>query len=259
VRVDVLLGEALPTPAEVAGKVTVVVDVLRASTTMVAALAAGARTVIPFDSVDAVVDRSRAFQRGEVFLAGERKMQPIAGFDAGNSPAEFTAERVQGRTVLLTTTNGTAALASSAGARSCFVAGFCNAAATLGAVREALGEGGYLLIVCAGQERRLALEDVACAGWFVHAFANAAPDVVIGDGAQVALRVASRYLGDPSRLADDAAHAASLRAAGYGDDVVQCLTFDTMPLVAQYAERQVVRSGGSGTPAMGVAAVRPEA
>ena len=89
-RVEVFFGTTGLTANESAGRIVVVIDVLRASTTIATALANGARTVIPLDSSDEVVTRAKAFDRSEVKLAGERQMRPIPGFDLGNSPREFT-------------------------------------------------------------------------------------------------------------------------------------------------------------------------
>ena len=70
----------------------------------------GARNIVPLESADEVITRAKQFDKGEVRLAGERKMLMVPGFDLGNSPSEFTREAVEGKTVLLTTTNGTAAM-----------------------------------------------------------------------------------------------------------------------------------------------------
>ncbi|MEO7999137.1 MAG: 2-phosphosulfolactate phosphatase, partial [Gemmatimonadaceae bacterium] len=163
-RIDVLLGDALPTPAEVAGKVVVVIDVLRAATTAVTALANGARAVIPFDSVDEPAVFAKQYERNEIRLAGERKMLRIPGFDLGNSPEEYTPAAVKGRTILYSTTNGTVALLATAGAKSCMFGAFVNCAATVAAVRADTRTTGDVVIICAGHERRTALEDVVCAG-----------------------------------------------------------------------------------------------
>ena len=121
-RIDVLLGEGHVAPADVAGRVVIVVDVLRAATTVAMAIMNGARAVIPFEHVDEVAVRAKQFERADVRLAGERKMQRIAGFDLGNSPQEYTRELVEGRTILFSTTNGTTALIGSQGARTFFIA-----------------------------------------------------------------------------------------------------------------------------------------
>lgn len=240
-RIDVLLGDALPTPAEVAGKVVVVIDVLRAATTVVTALAHGARAVIPFDSVDEPVVFSKKFERSEIRLAGERKMERIAGYDLGNSPAEYTEAAVKGRTILYSTTNGTVALIATAGAKLCFFAGFVNCGETVAAVRNATRGEIDVMIICSGHDRRTTLEDVVCAGRIARGIARGRTSMTWGDGARSAALIERRYTTDMKRLAGDATHARSLVAAGYAGDVELCLSIDTEPLVVTYHERQLRR------------------
>jgi len=247
VRVDVLLGEAPVVPADVADRVVVVLDVLRAATTVATALAHGARAVVPFETVDEVASRVRVYARGEVLTAGERRMQRISGFDLGNSPLEFTAEVLGGRTVLFTTTNGTVALTATAGARACFFAGFVNAEATVQAVQDMLvQEPRDVTIVCAGHERRLAFEDVVCAGRLVRLLHAAMPGVVRGDGARVAELAERPYVGGVASLAYDAQHARSLADAGFSADVSACLTLDTFSVATAYVDRQLLRATTGG-------------
>ena len=103
-RLEVFFGGQQLAQSDIQGRVVLLIDVLRASTTVAVALANGARAVIPFESSDEVIDRAKQFERTDVLLAGERKMHAIPGFDLGNSPREYTAETVEGKTVLLTTT-----------------------------------------------------------------------------------------------------------------------------------------------------------
>jgi len=241
VRVDVLLGESTPAPSEVAGRVVVVIDVLRASTVMVQALANGAKAVVPFAEVDEVVATAQRYTRDEVRLAGERRALPIPGFDAGNSPQTMTAEMVRGRTVLMTTTNGTPALLASQGGQRVYVAAFVNLSATAAAVTAHVRAGANVLIVCAGQDRRFALEDAVCAGALVQDVARACRGLMLGDAALVSRQLARRYATNPPRLAGDAKHAQTLIAAGFADDVQFCLTRDSIPLVITYTDRQVFR------------------
>src|SRR5919108_2721072 len=135
------------TPADTTGRVVVVIDVLRASTTIATALANGARAVIPLESSDEVITRAKAFARSEVKLAGERQMRPIPGFDLGNSPREFTTEAVEGKTVLLSTTNGTAAIAAVQSPRDVVIASYVNLSAVLTMLRAALRGGTDIAIV----------------------------------------------------------------------------------------------------------------
>ena len=240
-RIDALLGDAWPTPAEVAGKVVVVIDVLRAATTVVTALANGARAVIPFDSVDEPSVFAKQYERNEIRLAGERKMQRIPGFDLGNSPAEYTSTAVNGRTILYSTTNGTVALLSTIGARACFFGAFINCAATVAAVRAATRNDSDVLIVCSGHEKRATLEDITCAGRMARGIARGRTSMVWGDGARAALLIERRFVADMRRLESEATHARSLAAAGFASDVAACFALDTQPLVVAFHERQLRR------------------
>ncbi len=242
-RADVLLGESLPTPSEVAGRVVVVIDVLRASTTIVQALASGARAVMPLADVDDVLNVASRYGRSEVLLAGERRALPIAGFDVGNSPAGMTSARVQHKTVLFTTTNGTAALLATHGARHVYVAGFTNMTATLSVVAAHVAKGMDVLLVCAGQDRRVALEDAACAGVLLKELLRKKRTVTLGDAALLARQLGTRYGSDVSRIARDAAHARTLLDAGFAADVDHCLARDHTDVVATYADRQVTTGG----------------
>ena len=109
-KLEVFMSPGELVPGDVTSRVVAVIDVLRASTSIAVALANGARTIVPVEDLDDAITRSRQFDPGQVLTAGERKMLPIPGFDVGNSPLEFTAERVSGCTVIITTTNGTRAL-----------------------------------------------------------------------------------------------------------------------------------------------------
>lgn len=245
-RVDVLLGEGHVAAADVAGRFVVVIDVLRAATTVAMALANGARAVIPFEHVDEVATRAKQFERSEVRLGGERKMQRIPGFDLGNSPQEYTRELVEGRTILYSTTNGTTSLVASQGSRGCFFAGMVNVRATIAAVRRATRTEGDVLVMCAGTDRRTALEDVVCAGLVVRGVSRARAGVTYGDGAFIARTLSRRYDGNLPRLAADSAHARALVAGGYEADVERCLQLDTVPTAVAYHERQLVRHGAKG-------------
>jgi 2-phosphosulfolactate phosphatase len=245
VRVDVLLGEAPVAPADVADRVVVVIDVLRAATTVVTALVNGARAVIPFETVEEAAVRAKAYARGEVKLAGERRMVRVAGFDLGNSPFEYTPEVVAGRTILFSTTNGTVALTATHGARACFFAAFANARATIAAVRHAAALEADVTIVCAGHERHLALEDVVCAGRLVRGITEGRADAVRGDGARIAEAVERPFVGGIASVAYEASHARSLAAAGFEADVQACLTLDQFGVAVRYHDRQLQLDAGA--------------
>src|SRR5919198_5484943 len=180
-RIDVLFSPADFAPAMTASRVVAVIDVLRASTTIAAALANGARNVVPLESAEEVITRAKQFDRSEVRLAGERRMRPIPGFDLGNSPREFTRAAVEGKTVLITTTNGTAAFAPIQGARDVVVASYINYTAVATLLRAAARGGNDVTLVCAGRDRQFSLEDAACAGRFARAVCKRAEGAAMSD------------------------------------------------------------------------------
>ena len=242
-RVEVFFGPGGVTPADTANRVVVVIDVLRASTTIAVALANGAKTVIPLDGTEDVVTRARAFDRSEVRLAGERQMKPIPGFDLGNSPRDFTRDAVEGKTVLMTTTNGTAAIGVVQGARDVVIASYVNFSAGLAMLRAALRGGTDIAIVCAGRDRQFSLEDAACAGRYVHHVSRRLSNVVLNDAALAAMLIDRRYSDNLLRLFSASAHGRALSEAGFGDDLVDCAAVDSYPVIPIYQDRQITKLG----------------
>ena len=242
-RVDVVLGPQQLTPADVSGRVVAVIDVLRASTTIAVALANGARAVIPLESSDEVVQRSKSFERRDVRLAGERRMHAIPGFDFGNSPAEFKRSAVEGKTVLLSTTNGTVTLVSVQGARDVVVASYVNFSAALALLRTAVRGGTDVTLVCAGRERQFSLEDAACAGRYARRVARGLSDAELNDAAVAAELIDRRYGDGLERLFADSAHGRALAAAGFAADLRVCAEVDAYPVVPVYSDRQITKIG----------------
>ena len=229
-------------PADVQGKVVAVIDVLRASTTIAVALANGARTVVPFESSDEAITRSKQLERDQVLLAGERKNLPIPGFDLGNSPVEFTESRVAGRNVFITTTNGTRALTSLQGARDVVVASYVNHAAVTAMLRAAARESD-ILIVCAGDEGHFSLEDGACAGRYVRTITDQNPSITTNDAGLACALIDRTYGDNIAKIFEDSAHGQALAEAGFGDDLVACAAVDSHPVVPIYQDKQITRLG----------------
>ena len=137
----------------------VVIDVLRASTTMTRALENGAAKIIPVQTVE------EAFAWREkdanVLLTGERDAIMVEGFDLGNSPYEYTPEVVRDKTIVMSTTNGTQATAAAHDAKDLIIAGFVNMSAVVDYLKKADNP---VAILCAGTRGRYTLEDAVCAG-----------------------------------------------------------------------------------------------
>jgi 2-phosphosulfolactate phosphatase len=165
-----------------AGKPAVVIDVLRATTTIAHALAAGASSVIPCVDVDEA-RRVRAEFGDDARLGGERGGMRIDGFDFGNSPEEYTEPTVQGKTLIFTTTNGTRAMKSAAGACRVFLVAFVN----LSAVCDKIFSEERIEIICAGTNRQISREDVLLAGAITEQLIRGTDDPTLNDQATIAL------------------------------------------------------------------------
>lgn len=153
----------LASPDELVGATAVVIDVLRASTTMVYALEAGAREIVPCLEVEDARRVAAELPPQETVLGGERGGLRIEGFDLGNSPTEYSIEAVSHRTVVFTTTNGTRALLQCRQAQRVLIGAFVNASAV---VRQLAGQA-KIALVCAGTEDQYSRDDVLLAGLLV--------------------------------------------------------------------------------------------
>lgn len=242
-RLDVFFGHQQFTPADISGRVVGVIDVLRASTTIAVALFNGAKNIIPFDSPEEAVTRSKSLERSSVRLAGERRMLAIPGFDLGNSPREFTREAVEGMSILLSTTNGTGALVGLQAARDVVVASYVNFSAVLAMIRGAARAGTDISIICAGRERQFSLEDAACAGRYVRHIAKRLPSAQLNDAARACAMLDRRYGDSLVRLFAEASHGRALTEAGFADDLVVCAAVDAYPVVPIYQDRQITKLG----------------
>jgi 2-phosphosulfolactate phosphatase len=175
---------ALVSADELAGSDVVMIDVLRASTTIAHALAAGASAVIARREVEEARSFAANLPQGTAVLGGERGGLPIAGFDLGNSPAEYVHDTVGGKTVVFTTTNGTLALMQCRAAARVFIGSFAN----LSAVVKRLTGVRPIHLLCAGTRGRITREDVLCAGALCeHLLETAADTSSINDQARIAL------------------------------------------------------------------------
>ena len=242
-RLEVFYGTQQLTPADVAGRVVAVIDVLRASSSIAVALANGAKNIIPFDGSEEAVLRSKSFERGTVRLAGERKLLAIPGFDLGNSPREFTRDAVEGNTILMSTTNGTAALTAVQGARDVAVASYVNFSAVLAMLRAASRAGSDLAIICAGRDRQFSLEDAACAGRYARHITRRLAAVEMNDAALASTMIDRRYGDNLGRLFADSAHGRALVEAGFAEDLAVCAAVDSYPVVPIYSDRQITKLG----------------
>jgi 2-phosphosulfolactate phosphatase len=225
--------------------VFVVFDVLRATSSMVTALFNGAEAIWPVEEVsEALAIRKR---EPGVLLAGERDGPRISAaltggveFDLGNSPREFTSQQVLGKTLVMTTTNGTRALRACAGGRLVVAASFLNLNATAQFI-ESVGPA-RLVLVCSGTVEETAYEDVLGAGALAARLWDRCSKEAIADSAYMARQLFHLAQND---LASAVAHSRNARRllnrAELREDVAFCLQRDRYPLVAELGPQGLIR------------------
>jgi len=226
----------LVAPGSLAGCQAVIVDLLRASTTICAALHAGAACVRPvLEPEDAVALRQRLAPR-ECVLGGERKGVLIAGFDLGNSPRAYTPERIGGRDVVFTTTNGTRAIYAAAreGAARVLIGCFANLSSL---ARALVADGRDVHVLCAGTNGDVSMEDVLCAGAIVSRVQAAGSGVfvhAVDDQSRIAQRLMDAAEASPTGILDAllaSRGGRNLIEIGLQIDVEDCAKQDWLPLV----------------------------
>jgi len=214
---------------ELAGKLVVIIDILRASSTIVTALANGCRGFIPIFSPDQAKKKAQEFKKERVLLGGEREGTKIEDFNLGNSPREYKREAVKGKTIIFSTTNGVKTLEMVKDAHRIIIGSFLNLQAVCNYCTDYKGD---ILIICAGRKGRFSLEDTACAGMMV----NSLRDVFPGDHQEVDANLTAQLLyikfgNNILEILGKSQHGRYLESIGLGEDLKFCSQLDLFHIV----------------------------
>ena len=222
----VALGPRDPAPSDVA----IVVDCIRATTTISHALAAGYGSVVCVGEIDGAFGE----RADGVLLGGERHGVKIAGFDLGNSPAEY--DEARGERVVLTTTNGTRAILQSVEESTTVLVGaLVCAQALVEAALAAAPADGTIAVRCAGVRGEVALDDAYVAGVLIQRLAAALPGSSATDAARTALAIVRAYP-DPLAALEDSQSARDLHGTGLEADIARCARLDTLAIAPRVIE-----------------------
>ena len=233
--IDFFVVPSEATDAGIRDRVVVTIDVLRACTTICTAFAHGAEKVIPADSPVAAKNL-RATLGDHALLCGEREGKKVSGFDLGNSPSEYTAEAVGGKTLVLSTTNGSKVLAKAQAAREVAVCAFVNVTA----VAEYLAARDEpVAVILSGQVGRFSLEDAVCGGMLMRQVHAARPQRSLCDAAWSAIALADRYAADVLGTLRMSSHGQYLESIGLGDDLIACAQVDALRIVPVSREGRI--------------------
>ena len=214
---------------ELAGKLVVVIDVLRASSTIVTALANGCRGFIPILSPEQAEEKAQQFEKERVLLGGEREGKKIEGFDLGNSPREYKREVVKDKTIIFSTTNGVKTLEMVKNAHRIIIGSFLNLQAVC---NYCINYKGDILIICSGGEGKYSLEDAACAGMLIDSLKNAFSDTCQESDANLtALLLYEKFGNNILKILGKSQHGRYLESIGLGEDLKFCSQLDFFHIV----------------------------
>ena len=201
------------------GKTTVVIDVLRASTTIITALSNGAKEVIPVATVEFAVKVSGGMFGGHTLLGGERNTQKIEGFALGNSPAEYEGKLIGDKSIVYFTTNGSKAIVKAKFSDKLFICSFNN----LNAVAKQLANlGKDVEILCAGNNNLFSMEDSVCAGRLVKELVSIKDNVELSDSAKCAVALNHSFGENVLTMLKETEHGKLLASRGFEDDLKIC-------------------------------------
>ncbi len=210
-------------------KTVVVIDVLRSSTTIAMALSNGAREIIPVASLERAVNVSGG-QGDSMLRGGERNGKMIEGFALGNSPREYTEEKVKGKGILFTTSNGTLAIEKARFAKGIVICGFVNMSRVVSFLGGLKGD---VVVLCSGRGGMFSLEDTVCAGMLLRNVVESGVEVDLSDGANAAISLFKSFGKNLLKMLKGSEHGRYLISIGFGDDLPVCAAVDSIPVLPQ--------------------------
>jgi len=233
-EIDIQLVPSQPDSDILLNRTVVVIDVLRATSVMVHAMWQGALEIIPLATAEAAFEMAKVFPRGSIILGGERGSKKIPGFDLGNSPKEYVAERVKGKKLILTTTNGTKAFHVVSSGREILVGSFFNIGIT---AQRCLELNRDLLIFPSGDEGKFSLEDTICGGMLIERIMKkGGKRIDLSDASRCAQILYKKFEDNLTEAFHLSHHGKELINRGFIEDLAYCAQIDMTDIVPIFRE-----------------------
>ncbi|MGB9773987.1 MAG: 2-phosphosulfolactate phosphatase [Bacteroidota bacterium] len=239
-KIDVYFTPAHVDESQIRDRVVVVIDVLRAATSIATALFNGAREIIPVQDVETALKIHSNLGEDVALLCGERNGKIIEGFDLGNSPLEYSREKVEGKVLIFSTTNGTVAITKAKQSKELVVGSFVN----LSAVAKYISDRPEtdVAIICAGKLNMFSLEDAVCAGMIIDQLeVQMSLPVALADGSRAAQVLYKRFERSISKLLQTTDHGKYLSEIGFEKDLEVCATVDSVPVLPVLVDNRVLK------------------
>ncbi len=216
-----------------------VIDVLRATSTIAAAMGNGCAGIYPCASPDAARELAASLRaehgNDAVLLGGEKDAKPIEGFDGGNSPREYTKERIGGRRLVFSSTNGTRTLDAVKDCRAIFTAAFANITAVANRLADELKKepSRALLIACSGRQGGYTEEDTVVAGGIISKLTSLIGEIELSDTSAAALEISKAADSDSAAMLRNCRWGRYLTTLGLGEDIEFCGKTDWTVIVPE--------------------------
>lgn len=236
-KIDVVSTVEAVDENEIKNKTTIVIDVLRATSTIVTALNNGCKGIIPIVTVEEAFDKAQQLAEGSFLLGGERKGVRIEGFSLGNSPLEYEKEIVENKVIIFSTSNGTRAIRKAEKAKRVFIASFLNISAV---AKKAVSCQDDITIICAGTAGKFSLDDIGCAGMLVHKIVEEIGVYQVSDLAYIAYYLYQQHKNNILDLMKMANHYNYLNKLGLEKDLNYCLKTDRFQSVPIWSKGQII-------------------
>lgn len=215
------------------GKTIVVIDVLRASNTIITALNNGAKEIVPVGSVEFAVKVSGGMFGGQTLIGGERNTRKIDGFALGNSPLEYTPDIVAGKSIIFFTTNGSKAIVKAKFAENLFVCSFANLTAIANYLTDLDND---FEILCAGKNNSFSLEDAVCAGALISKMQTLKAKLELNDTANASVVLKKSFGKSILNMLKSTQHGQLLMENEFEEDIKYCSQLDNAEVIPFFSE-----------------------
>lgn len=213
------------------GKTTVVIDVLRATSTIVTALQNGAKEIIPVASVEFAVKVSGGMFGGLTLLGGERNTKKIEGFALGNSPLEYSHDIVNGKSIILYTTNGTKAIVKAKFSKHMLLCSFLNLSVIAKKIVELNND---VEILCAGRNNSFSLEDTYCAGRLISEVIKMVEEPQLNDTSKASIALSKSFGKSIPKMLEETEHGKILNENGFIEDIKYCCKLNSIEKIPHF-------------------------
>ncbi|WP_142413527.1 2-phosphosulfolactate phosphatase family protein [Hathewaya massiliensis] len=233
-KIDLMISADHIDRKKIKGKTVVIIDVLRATSVIVTAINNGCSKVVPVLSMEEAFEYAKE-NLDQCILGGERNALKIEGFNCSNSPLEYTKEVISGKTLVMTTSNGTRAIKASEDAKNILIGSMINGEAV---AEKVLDFGEDLVIVNSGTNGEFSMDDFICAGYLIYKIRENEEELELTDIARTALMSYDNHK-DIISFIKDAVHYKRLKSLGLEEDLEYCFKKDTVHIVPQYKNCEI--------------------